>query len=574
MKQFLTYMSCEDYFKFQPTAARFEAEIEQLPTDSTVRICGFLEYLRDYGGPLGSDLQRQALAAFAPKWLRKDLLAHNQETGRLFLFEEQLLGIMKFAILGGATEVPDMLSEARQKAFFWALMLYGDLHSSENPIESVDDAARLELRSLAFVAQEVPGNVMARAYALWIDIPGRPEIAASPYVMDMAGEFAHAADGHPVTDYITMVGAVRTHVGDAVHDSILESLSRWPFDAAGRFSSSLRAAELTATMRSFAADRAEMIALFGEMPPEPKFIGVAMLPFVHRPLYVAENGRFLIVSMRLLLDGLYSHAYWRVWEHLKTKHGAEGNALSAQFTQFYGQVLERYVVELLSSVYDADGTKRVYAEAEAQPAQGAADAAVMLDDRVILVEVTRTELRYFETLLKGDLENLDKDLVRTAAKAKQVATASQSVQAGTVVYPGHAAAKDLPIERIVVLPEPLPRFAFMTQRIRAALQKAGVDPYATVISVSELEEALRAGDLLHLSTQIADWRADPDYADVSLHDFIQLRGRVVPMTERAPYIVQSAEAFKQKIIQEMAFDPTSVQADAPPASPGGASQQL
>jgi hypothetical protein len=397
---------------------------------------------------------------------------------------------------------------------------------------------------------------MARAYALWLDIANRPELAASPYVMDMSGEFAHAADGHPVTDYITVIAALRTHVGDAVHDSIFESLGRWPFDPTVRFSSSLRAAELTATLRSFAADRGEMIALFGEMPPSPKFLGVAMLPFMHRPVYFAGNGTFLIVSMRLLLDGLYSHAYWRVWEHLKKEHGADGGALSAKFTQFYGQVLERYVVELLRSVYNADGIRRVYPEADAQPAAGAADAAVILDDRLILIEVTRTELRYFETLLKGDLENLDEDLVRTAAKAKQVATAAQAVRAGNVVYPGHADAKDLPIERIVVLPEPLPRFAFVTQRIRSALQMAGVDANATIISVSELEEALRVGDLLHLSTLIADWKADPDFADVSLHDFIQLRGRVVPMTERAPYILQSAEAFKQKVIQEMAFDPT------------------
>lgn len=46
--------------------------------------------------------------------------------------------------------------------------------------------------------------------------------------------------------------------------------------------------------------------------------------------------------------------------------------------------------------------------------------------------------------------------------------------------------------------------------------------------MAELEEALKAGTLPHLSAVIADWKADGDYADISLHDFIQLRGRVVP----------------------------------------------
>jgi hypothetical protein len=54
-----------------------------------------------------------------------------------------------------------------------------------------------------------------------------------------------------------------------------------------------------------------------------------------------------------------------------------------------------------------------------------------------------------------------------------------------------------------------------------------------------------ARELLHISTVIADWKADADYADLSLHDFIQLRRRVVPMEQRPPYIVQRAAAFKQ-----------------------------
>src|SRR5207237_3375389 len=111
--------------------------------------------------------------------------------------------------------------------------------------------------------------------------------------------------------------------------------------------------------------------------------------------------------------GLYDLAYWRMWEHLKLQHGAEGQGLSERFTQFYGLLLERYVVELLRSVYDADGKKRLFAEAEAQPVQGGADAAIFLDDRVILVEVTKTDLRYFETLPKGDLTTSTTDFART-----------------------------------------------------------------------------------------------------------------------------------------------------------------
>ena len=43
-----------------------------------------------------------------------------------------------------------------------------------------------------------------------------------------------------------------------------------------------------------------------------------------------------------------------------------------------------------------------------------------------------------------------------------------------------------------MVPEPLPRFPFVAQQLHAALEKAGADPTATIISVSELEDALRA----------------------------------------------------------------------------------
>src|SRR5205807_567226 len=111
-----------------------------------------------------------------------DLIAHYKQTGDRFLFEEQLLGLIRFAVLKGQNEAPPVLTPEQQRAFFWALMAYGDLHSDEiGELEEADHAARMELRGLAFSASEVPGNVMARAYAVWLDIAARPELAGSPY---------------------------------------------------------------------------------------------------------------------------------------------------------------------------------------------------------------------------------------------------------------------------------------------------------------------------------------------------------------------------------------------------------
>ena len=306
-------------------------------------------------------------------------------------------------------------------------------------------------------------------------------------------------------------------------------------------------------MRAIAADRAQLTKIITqEMPASPQFLGVAMLPFVHRPLYVTADGKFLIISMRLMLDGLYDLAYWRVWEHLKFEHGPQGEALSQTFTQFYGQILERYVVELLRSVYDADGTKRVYAEVEAQPAVGASDAAVFLDDRVLLVEVTKTDLQYFDTLLTGDLASFNADFARTADKALQAAQAEQRFKSAQVSYAGHEGDTNLPVERIVIVPNPIPRFPFINEHTGAALQRVGLPADTTIISVGELEEPLVAGDLKALSKTIEAWQHS-ELADLALHNYIRIKKPVIPMGQRAPYVNACAEGLRKLVIERMAF---------------------
>jgi hypothetical protein len=560
MAQYGTSMSSTQVMKKTPTRDEFEEEVAKLPTEWAVRLCGFLECLRDEPERLGIDIQTAAIDAFVPGAIRKEVMDHYRKTGQMFVFEEQLLGIIRFAILKGQEAAPDILTADQQRAFFRALLYYGDLHSAEiGEIDGPDDAARMEMRGLAFGATEVAGNVMARAYALWLDIPA--ELTGSPFYTDVDREFAHATQDHPLSDYFTIFSVALTHRGDVIKGSVWESLMRWPFDPK-RFASSKRADELAKSMRALAADRREMSDLITkEMPKTPEFLGVAMMPFVHRPLYATKDGKFLIISMRLMIDGLYDLAYWRVWEHLERDHGSEGPPLRAKFTQFYGLVLERYVLKLLQSQYDTPDTKRVFPESEAQPPQGAPDVAIFLDDRVILVEVTKTDLRYFETLLKGDLAGFDKDFARTADKANQLAKATARFQSGEIKYSGHEGDVTLPVEQIVIVPNPIPRFPFMSQRTSAALTKAEVAPDATIISVGELEEALVAGELKGLSETIEAWKTS-ELADTSLHNFIRIKRSVIEMNKRAPYLSKCAEALRRLVIERMSFKPEPN--DAPP----------
>ena len=69
-------------------------------------------------------------------------------------------------------------------------------------------------------------------------------------------------------------------------------------------------------------------------------------------------------------------------------------------------------------------------------------------------------------------------------------------------------------------------------------------------------------------------RADPEFFDVSLHDFIRQRDRFIPLPQRAPSIVASADAFRQKAINEMAFDPSAASASGASDADAPASSRL
>ncbi|MDE3111515.1 MAG: hypothetical protein KGK34_01075 [Chloroflexota bacterium] len=547
------YVSAQEVASVRPREERFIAEIRQLSTDWVARMCSYLNWSLEHD-ELVPNLQEATIAALSPGTIRDDLLRLYRERGDLFLFEDQLLGVIRAAILSG-TEDSGGITDAQRSAFFWALFRYGDLHSAElGEVTDQDSAARMELRGLG-VAQNSPyGNVLARAYALWLDLPGRAECAASPYAMDVAAEFAHAT-GATLAEYFAVAMTVMAHARDVGVLSPSEALPKWPLEPKSRFASSQCADRLQAALDALSGDRDEMRRLFVDvMPPDPRFLGVAMAPFRDRPLYRMRSGRYVLVSEGLLLDGVYDLAYWRVADHVREAHG--GSPAFLRFTQFFAELLERYVADLLRSVYDA-GAKRVFVEAEAVPPKGAPDVTVFLEDRVLMFEVTKTQLRFFDTVLRGDLASFDADVARTATKAAQLRDAAAAFRSGAIRYAGHDADVDrsLPVERVVVLSQPVPRLEFLTDRLRSALVTARVEPDAPIVSVGELEEVLQEGDLTRVSTALASWGGDAELRNTSLHNYIYFRGLTVPLSQRAPLIRANAEALRTRVIAEMDFRP-------------------
>jgi hypothetical protein len=550
--QILVYMSAEELLRLRPDADALRREVAQLPMENLIRVCSFLLYVLSEGERFGIDPQRFAIETFVPEPLQRDLLAQYERRGDLFIFQDQLLGLIRLSILHAEQVEAAGIDIEQYRAFFRALMRYGDLHTAEFITHGSEEenAAANVMRGLAVSSGSPPGNILARGYAHWLALPA--ELAGSPFYMDLDAEFRHATGGCDLAAYLATEMTLRAHAEEFPFGDP-RKFANWEFDAGSWLRSTSDPERFIRCVECLAGTREQLAADLRAMKTPPVYHGLAMRPFRSRPVFRRGDGRIVLMSTRFLLEGTTSAIYWRLHDHLRDAHG---DALRQKFTQFYGAIFERYVLELLRSVFDK-GEKRVFAEAEAQPPVGAADAAIFLPDRVLLVDATKTYLRYDQTLLAGDLIAYKADIARTADKARQVRNAADAFRAGAVRYAGHDTDADraLPVDRLVILPEPIPRYPFLNGITRDALVAAGVEPEAWIISIGEVEEAVDRSDPDRLLRLLREWSAHPDLAETSFHNFLYFTGTATPAAERTDYIRANIEALRRRILAELKIKP-------------------
>ncbi len=553
-----TTFSASERFKLAVTAELLEGYLRQLPTEYVVWTCSLFTHL--LGRPReDAAVQRLAVDVFVPQPLRLDVRRALQD-GEVFIYEEQLLGLSRLAMEFGTYEQPGRLSTEQQRAWFWALALYGDLRMSEwgeTGDEYADIAANV-MRSLAFAHNDVWGNLLGRAEMLWIDLPSRDEFKVLPYAIPIAQEFERATDGVSLVSYFAAVMGLLTH-SRTLEPGGAQLAQNWAFDAADWFRTSARRERAVAATNWLSADRRGYLDLFAQMPRAPRYAGLAMLPFRYKPVYRFAGGRAAIVSERFLVEGVVHIVYWTIWEYLKTTYG---EPRAKQFEQFFGTLFERYVVELLDSGTNGDGAKRVFGEREAVPAEGAPDATLFLPDTTLCFEVTKQQLRYIPTLLAADLGKLSEDLERTADKAAQLRAAAERFRSATIVFPtkDSPADRERRIDRVVVVLEPIPRWPALNDLLYSALVNLGVSYDDFVISVSEVEEALLRTNPSRLRDLLVAWLYSGDRWEFSFHDALARTGNIVRSDYRAQVITTANERLRDLIRGELALPPETVEA--------------
>jgi hypothetical protein len=546
------------YITHEEVVGRVATEDELLtvmggvPTDYVMLICSRLAHIVSER-PLDRQVQTDVSTQMAPPAFRDRVLALVRE-GRLFAHEEQLLGLMRLAILEGTdAEWKDEDERAFGEALGLAMLLFNDRHGTERPAggSSREEIAGFALRSLAFYAHDIPRNVIARAEAYWFRLPD--VLKDSPHCIDLAAEFEHAT-GADLGAYVAAIVGMYAHAEGVISRAPQEQFAGWLIDATptGFFKNAGEPERMVKALDALVGDRAHFRGTFAG-GNGPKYAGVVLTPFRLRPLYRIRDGRVLVISTRFMIEGLTNTIFWTIADHMTGVHGRNSGS---RFRQFFGEIFERYVFELVRSCYDLPESQRAFSDQDGVPAKRGPDVAVFLAERNEFFEATVTRLKHAETVLAADLEAFDRDMnAIVVKKALEIGKAIQAVRDHVVAYPGFdsTAVRTRPALSIIVLQSPPPWFSYLMQRVYASMRSAGVaDPPPEVLSIDELEMTLQPQDDDRLLRLVAEKRADADLRQLSFRNFLQATHRDDPL-RLPPYLDACFEGLWDRAIAELGF---------------------
>jgi hypothetical protein len=235
-----------------------------------------------------------------------------------------------------------------------------------------------------------------------------------------------------------------------------------------------------------------------------------------------------------------------------------------RFTDFVGEIHERYVSELTKSTVDTrKNIEVVFADAEATPAKRGADTVILGQRYGVLLETTSTALQYERTVVAADLASFDLEASeKIVKKIIQVEDAAAEYRDGTVRYPSGSDGSryDRTLWPVVVLREPFPYFFLIGRRLAQLVAKSALprehpaDPGVAIMTVEEIELALRAGHPQRLHRLLIEWRTDDAYKDESFRNFYMHRHQD-DRGDDPPYLNAAYDAAFGRAAAELGFPP-------------------
>jgi hypothetical protein len=367
------------------------------------------------------------------------------------------------------------------------------------------------VRAAAYYDSRSPLHTVALAHALWVDLAHRPELLESP-------------DFCPIDDWLREDHGIAADEQLAIGFMLLAAAGVMNEDAA--FTERAIVAAEFGGDSTLAGREADVIALVGADREEYRQrlaeldLGALMWDrtvFEQRPLLRLADGRLLVTSPRALWSWTGDGLYYRLHDAARRRDQLE------RFSQFYGTLSERYVLELVASAHPPPrplSAGRVVGEQVAGTRKApikTPDVAVDLGPDLVLMEVVSGRLT-LRTRVSGDTEALEGDLFKLVdKKLGQLSRRIHDLLAGRISLPDVRRDHVRRVWPVLVTTEGLAVAEPLWERIRRAhsglFTDARVQPPA-ILDREELEHLMALVEEGESLSDLLSARAASAYSDL------------------------------------------------------------
>jgi hypothetical protein len=387
--------------------------------------------------------------------------------------------------------------------------------------DQIDDWTAFVVQGGAYYEKPDLGDAIARAQALYGDLPQTPQLAENP-------------DACPLEDWLCSdygvglsgqlgAGFAAAIVSKAV-DPDLGLMGRMLGLEPGWLGNGPLGEREQELASGFSATREEFQRAFVEAGTTPEHISWDRAPFEQRPFLRLEDGRLFLISPRLIFSWSTAGLYYRLLDSANSRYRPEKpqKTLFTRFTKFVGALTEEYVVHMTREALSASSAGRsanVHGDIEYLvdgSTKRSPDVAIDEGEDLILVEVFSGRLPRLARVL-ADEQRISAALEKAIIdKLDQLSKATADVLAGRVPYPNLDLGSVRRIWPVLVLPgggvvqlpvlwryveRHLSAGSFADQRI-AARTIATLDDYEPLLAVAE-------ESCVPLSSLLAEYHTSP-----------------------------------------------------------------
>ena len=461
---------------------------------------------------LRSDAETQlrlAEALMPGSWILDRLADWASGPDRVIFSEQAVFALQRLLVMHARPRGAAQLDDEGFGLFMQALLAVPTtvLGKSSQPATG-DDWIPFLLRGAHFSRREHTGLLLARYHRFWHEIA--PTILAEGHVYGCPiDDWYQESFGRSILEdeafTVAVLAMTRAHfIGQP--KSALVDFSLWSetlvVDSEALLDGSGLRDRGPALFESVGATQSELRAEFAAARGA-EHAAWDFLPFARRPLVQVSPGNYLPVHPYLVMEWGTSGVYHRL---AAAARQVGGDKSFEWFTQFFGEIVERYVRDLLSSSLDASPSlpPRVIPpqqyKGESGSCEETSDAIVDSAPDLILVEVVSGRLSQL-VLTHADSDSASRDLDRLVVqKAKQLFRVANDLEQGRARVGPLAGVPSGRPYFVVVSTEGLAEIPFVREKLQASLadaaEAADRSEFVTLMSLEELEltvELVEAG---------------------------------------------------------------------------------